>query len=60
VSKGVHNKDNPVVYLPRQADVQKKGTAGIRSVVLAFFLNKNIFLKINIYVLLSLKIVNFA
>jgi hypothetical protein len=39
---------------------KKRGTAGTRSVVLAFFLNKNIFLKINIYVLLSLKTENFA
>jgi hypothetical protein len=59
MSKGVHNKDNPVFHLPRQADVQKRNSRYQVS-CLSIVLNKNIFLKINIYVLLPLKIVNFA
>jgi hypothetical protein len=46
-------------HLPRQADVQNKNSKYQVS-CLSIFLNKNIFLEINIYVLLSFKIVYFA
>ena len=57
VSKGVRNKIIQSFHLPHQADVQSRNSRYQVS-CLSIFLNKNIFLKINIYVLLPLKIVN--